>query len=91
MSDYDYLFKFVLIGDAFVGKSCLMARFVDDKFEPATEPTIGVEFGTRTVPISGHFVKIQIWDTAGQENYHSITRSYFKGSAKQRHSSYSSF
>jgi small GTP-binding protein len=79
MADYDYLFKFVLIGETFVGKSCLMTRFVEDKFEQETEPTIGVEFGTRTLPISERLVKIQIWDTAGQENYHSITRSYFKG------------
>jgi len=84
MSDYNYLFKFVLVGEAFVGKSCLMTRFVDDRFEQSTEPTIGVEFGTRTIPISNNMVKIQIWDTAGQENYHSITRSYFKGSANQR-------
>lgn len=43
--------------------------------------TIGVEFGARTVQIDGKAVKLQIWDTAGQESFRSITRSYYRGAA----------
>jgi len=47
----------------------------------ATDTTIGVEFGSRTVIANGHSVKLQIWDTAGQESFRSITRSYYRGAA----------
>jgi len=79
MADYDYLFKFIIIGDSFVGKSCLMMRFIEEKFSTLTDPTIGVEFGTKVVAVGNQQIKVQIWDTAGQESYRSITRSYFKG------------
>lgn len=79
MVDYDYLFKFIVIGNSFVGKSCLMIRFVEDKFKCYIDPTIGVEFGTKVIAVKDQQIKIQIWDTAGQESFKSITRSYFKG------------
>ena len=79
MSDYHYMFKFILIGDTNVGKSCLMQQLVDETFAPGTDPTIGVEFGVKHVQCSRRRVKLQIWDTAGQENFRSITRSYFRG------------
>jgi Ras-related protein Rab-2A len=81
MADYDYLLKFIIIGDSFVGKSCLMMRFIEEKFSILTDPTIGVEFGTKVISVGSHQIKVQIWDTAGQESYRSITRSYFKGSS----------
>lgn len=46
--------------------------------------TIGVEFGARTVQIDGKAVKLQIWDTAGQESFRSITRSYYRGAAGEK-------
>jgi Ras-related protein Rab-2A len=79
MVEFDYLFRFIMIGDTFVGKSCLMTRFIEEKFISVNDPTIGVEFGTKILSIDDLNIKIQIWDTAGQENYRSITRSYFKG------------
>ena len=79
MTDYDYLFKFIIIGDSNVGKSCLMLQFIERKFKSFIDPTIGVEFGSKKMDISGKVVKLQIWDTAGQENFRSITRSYFRG------------
>lgn len=62
-----------------VGKSCLMIQFTDQKFRQENDPTIGVEFGAKTITSKGKVIKLQIWDTAGQESFRSITRSYFRG------------
>jgi len=78
---YDYLFKFIIIGDAATGKSCILHRFIDDKFKQESTHTIGVEFGSKIVEVGGQYVKLQIWDTAGQERFRSVTRSYYRGAA----------
>ncbi|KAG5624462.1 hypothetical protein H5410_009680 [Solanum commersonii] len=78
---YDYLFKYIIIGDTGVGKSCLLLQFTDKRFQPVHDLTIGVEFGARMVTIDGKPIKLQIWDTAGQESFRSITRSYYRGAA----------
>jgi len=78
---YAYLFKYIIIGDTGVGKSCLLLQFTDKRFQPVHDLTIGVEFGARLIPIDGRQVKLQIWDTAGQESFRSITRSYYRGAA----------
>eukprot|EP00010_Vexillifera_abyssalis_P001248 CAMPEP_0201552990 /NCGR_PEP_ID=MMETSP0173_2-20130828/19380_1 /ASSEMBLY_ACC=CAM_ASM_000268 /TAXON_ID=218659 /ORGANISM="Vexillifera sp., Strain DIVA3 564/2" /LENGTH=230 /DNA_ID=CAMNT_0047963587 /DNA_START=26 /DNA_END=716 /DNA_ORIENTATION=- len=78
---YAYLFKYIVIGDTGVGKSCLLLQFTDKRFQPVHDLTIGVEFGARMISIDGKQVKLQIWDTAGQESFRSITRSYYRGAA----------
>lgn len=78
---YAYLFKYIIIGDTGVGKSCLLLQFTDKRFQPVHDLTIGVEFGARMVTIDEKQVKLQIWDTAGQESFRSITRSYYRGAA----------
>merc|ERR1712060_313113 len=78
---YAYLFKYIIIGDTGVGKSCLLLQFTDKRFQPVHDLTIGVEFGARMVSIDGKQIKLQIWDTAGQESFRSITRSYYRGAA----------
>jgi len=78
---YDFLFKFIVIGDTAVGKSCLLHRFIDNKFKRESSHTIGVEFGSKIVEVGGRNVKLQIWDTAGQERFRSVTRSYYRGAA----------
>ncbi|CCW70686.1 unnamed protein product [Phytomonas sp. Hart1] len=76
------VFKYIIIGDSGVGKSCLLLQFIDRRFEPLHDLTIGVEFGTRLVTVRGQqSVKLQIWDTAGQESFRSITRSYYRGAS----------
>ncbi|KAK3099963.1 hypothetical protein FSP39_012578 [Pinctada imbricata] len=75
MEDYKYLFKVVLIGEAGVGKTCLVRRFTQGLFPPGQGATIGVDFMIKTVEINGE--KIKIWDTAGQERFRSITQSYY--------------
>ena len=54
-------------------------QFTDNKFRHQHELTIGVEFGAKTIEINGKTIKIQIWDTAGQEAFQAITRTYYKG------------
>eukprot|EP00758_Cryptobia_borreli_P007650 Tbor_TRINITY_DN5318_c0_g3::TRINITY_DN5318_c0_g3_i2::g.4706::m.4706/K07877/RAB2A; Ras-related protein Rab-2A len=81
MSHHQYMFKYIIIGDSGVGKSCLLLQFTDKRFEASHDMTIGVEFGTRMITVKGHQVKLQLWDTAGQENFRSITRSYYRGAS----------
>lgn len=64
-----------------MGKSCLLLQFTDKRFQPVHDLTIGVEFGARLVNVDGKQIKLQIWDTAGQESFRSITRSYYRGAA----------
>ncbi|KAH9590197.1 Ras- protein Rab-4A, variant 2 [Schistosoma haematobium] len=78
---YAYLFKYIIIGDTAVGKSCLLLQFTDQRFQPVYDLTIGVEFGARMVNIGDKQIKLQVWDTAGQESFRSITRSYYRGAA----------
>lgn len=76
---YAYMFKYIIVGDSNVGKSCLLLSFTDRRFRDHHDVTIGVEFGSRTIHIDGLPMKIQIWDTAGQESFRSITRAYYRG------------
>ena len=76
---YDSIMKILLIGDSGVGKSCLLVRFVDDKFNPSFITTIGIDFKIKTVDINGKKTKLQLWDTAGQERFRTITTAYYRG------------
>ena len=75
----EYIFKFIMVGDSGVGKSCLFIQFTDKQFNPTHELTLGVEFGSRMVTMDEHpVIKVQVWDTAGQEIFRSITLTYFR-------------
>ncbi|XP_039974733.1 ras-related protein Rab-25b [Xiphias gladius] len=76
---YNFVFKVVLVGESGVGKSNLLSRFTKNEFNHDTRTTIGVEFSTRTVQLSGVTIKAQIWDTAGLERYRAITSAYYRG------------
>ena len=80
IQNYNYLFKYIIIGDSAVGKSNILLRYVQDRFNEEFQSTIGVEFGTKNIEIKNKICKIQIWDTAGQESFRSITRAYYKNS-----------
>jgi len=78
---FKFLFKYIVIGDSGVGKSCLLLQFTEHKFQTVHEVTIGVEFGSRMVQIEDQQIKLQVFDTAGQETFRSIARSYYRGAA----------
>ena len=79
-TNYELLYKIIIIGDAAVGKSNILTRFTRNEFSENTKSTVGVELGVKFIKVKGVNTKIQIWDTAGQERYRSITSSYYKGS-----------
>lgn len=70
----------MVVGNAGTGKSCLLVRLTDSTFLGQSEPTIGVEFGSKLITLpNGQVVKTHAWDTAGQEAFRSITKSYYRG------------
>lgn len=77
--EYDYLFKFQLIGDSGCGKSCLLIRFADDTYTDSYVSTIGVDFKMKSLPIGDKMIKTQVWDTAGQERFRTIQSNYYRG------------
>ncbi|EJD05766.1 ras-domain-containing protein [Fomitiporia mediterranea MF3/22] len=83
MANWDYVLKFIICGDAAVGKSSLLVRLTDQRFLANPDPTLGVEFGSKLIyiPDEDKTVKLQCWDTAGTESFRSITRSYYRGAA----------
>eukprot|EP00347_Sterkiella_histriomuscorum_P008383 403345307 len=79
ISYQDFLFKLIIIGDSAVGKSCLLHRLTTNEFMEDHEVTVGVEFGTLLVKLESQVFKLQIWDTAGQESFKSITKIFYRG------------
>jgi Ras-related protein Rab-2A len=79
-SFYNYIFKIIIIGDPGVGKSNILLQFTEKEFQKIHDMTLGVEFGSKIISAGGKKYKLQIWDTAGQEAFKSITRSYYRGS-----------
>ena len=77
--EYDYLYKLILVGDSYVGKTNILSKYIKNEFNQNTKSTVGVEFGTKILKIEDKIIKAQIWDTAGQERYKSITSTYYKG------------
>ena len=78
--DFNYLLKYIIIGDSAVGKSNILTQYVYEKFSEEFQSTLGVEFASKNVIIDNIIYRIQIWDTAGAENFRSITRAYYKNS-----------
>lgn len=77
--EYDHLFKFLLLGDSGVGKSCLLLRYADDAFTTSFITTIGVDFKTVTRDIDDKRIKLQIWDTVGQDRFRTIANNSCRG------------
>ena len=77
--NYEMMFKVVLVGDSFVGKTNIMSKYLKNIFQADSKATVGVEFGSKQFNIEGHSINAQIWDTAGQERYKAITSAYYKG------------
>lgn len=77
----DLIFKVVVLGSTGVGKSSVLSRYTENKFDDSFCSTIGVDLKIKTVRIHNKVVKLQIWDTAGQERFQSITTSYYRGAS----------
>ena len=80
-SEYDLSFKIIVVGDSGVGKSCLTAKGTKNHFEEIYSPTVGFEFFTFNIRIEDKNIKLQIWDTCGQEAYRSLITSFYRNSS----------
>ena len=78
---WDHLFKLVLVGEVGTGKSSLVLRYTDDTFLDEDVGTIGSDFKLKIIQAGKSRIKLQIWDTAGQEKFRVMTSSYFGGAA----------
>ena len=76
---YDFTIKLLLIGDSNVGKSSILTKYVDNNFTNNYNTTIGIDFKIKTIIVGEYKVKLQLWDTAGQEKFRALTTSYFRG------------
>lgn len=79
--NYDLSFKIIVVGDSGVGKSCLTMRGTKNTFEDLYNATVGFEFFNFNVKINDLIVKLQIWDTCGQEIYRSLISNFYRNSS----------
>lgn len=77
-TEFDYVFRLLLIGDSGTGKSSLLLRFTENNFNDQRAATIGVDFKIKTVFVNNRVIKLQIWDTAGLERFRTITNAYYR-------------
>ena len=80
-TEYDFLFKLLLIGDSGVGKSSLIHFFQKEQFSEHFKPTIGADFANKEIDLGGDrgSCVLQIWDTAGQERFQSLSSAFYRG------------
>ena len=78
---FDLSFKIIIVGDSGVGKSCLSIKASRNYFEDFYSPTVGFEFLTFNVKVEDQNIKLQIWDTCGQEVYRSLISSFYRNSS----------
>lgn len=78
---FDLSFKIIVIGDSGVGKSCLTMKATKNQFEENSTATVGFEFFSFNLKIDPKIIKLQIWDTCGQEIYRSLICNFYRNSA----------
>jgi Ras-related protein Rab-1A len=76
---YDFTIKLLMIGDSNVGKTCILTKYVTNKYTDDFITTIGIDFHIKRIAVNDKIVKLQLWDTAGQERFRSVTIGYFRG------------
>ena len=76
-----HLLKLIIIGDSGVGKTNVLVRFCSNEFKQNYVATIGVDFKIKTISVKDHRLKLQIWDTAGQQRFKNIAYTYYKGAS----------
>ena len=76
----DCVYKVLLLGDSTVGKTCFLMKYTDKSFQEVHMSTIGLDYRLKTMTLkNGKNIKLQIWDTAGQDRFRAITKNYYKG------------
>lgn len=78
-SEQEHTFKILTIGESGVGKTCILRRFVENKFYKNHLATIGIDFKVKSIKVNDINIKLKVWDTAGQERFRNITTQYYKG------------
>ncbi len=77
--NYDYLIKLLVIGNSGVGKTNMLLKFCENNFMTSHLTTIGIDFKIKTITIGKEKIRLQIWDTAGQQKFKTITQTYYRG------------
>ena len=77
-NSYVYQFRLILIGESTVGKSSLLRHFKDGEYFADISLTVGVDFHAKQVQINGQTIKLQLWDTAGQDRFRAIVKAYYR-------------
>ncbi len=80
-TSYDLSFKIIVVGDSGVGKSCLTMRGTKNLFDDNYNATVGFEFFTLNLKINDTIIKLQVWDTCGQEIYRSLISNFYRNSS----------
>lgn len=75
---YLYQFRLILIGQSTVGKSSLLRQFKEGEYFPDISLTVGVDFHAKMIRVNGHPIKMQLWDTAGQDRFRAIVKAYYR-------------
>ena len=76
----DLYIKIILLGDSYVGKTSLLLKYTDDYFSEVAIATIGAEYKEKMITLNNRNIRLQIWDTSGQERYRSIAQNFYRGS-----------
>ena len=81
MAETESIYKILLLGDDSIGKTCFFLRYSDGIFDQTHMATIGLDYRLKSIKLkNGKSIKLQIWDTAGQDRFRAITKNYYKGS-----------
>ena len=75
---YLYQFRLILIGQSTVGKSSLLRQFKEGEYFPDISLTVGVDFHAKMIKVNGNQIKMQLWDTAGQDRFRAIVKAYYR-------------
>ena len=71
--------KVVLVGQPSVGKTCIVKNYISSVFDASSQPTLGVSFNSKSLSFGHYTVELQIWDTAGEEQFRSLAPMYYRG------------
>jgi small GTP-binding protein len=78
MADKSLSSKVVLLGESGVGKTCIISRYINDRFDEKTVSTNGASYGSKSITVNSKVIRMDIWDTAGQEKFRSMAKFFYK-------------